>query len=76
MSVSIADIVERTIRHARRMSKEGIYDWPTARVALMKVLADLEARSPGDASLERLRQTIAWGDRAWTVGGGETNWPR
>jgi hypothetical protein len=76
MSVSIADIVERTIRHARRMSKEGIYEWPTARVALMKVLADLEARSPGDASLERLRQTIARGDRAWAAGGGETNWPR
>ena len=67
MSVSIADIVRRTIRHARRIPNEGVYDWPTARVALAKILADLEARSPGDPSLERLRQVIERGDRAWTA---------
>ena len=72
MSVSIAEIVRRTIRHARRISKEGVYDWPTARVALVKILADLEARSPGDPSLERLRQVIERGDRAWNQRQGET----
>jgi hypothetical protein len=67
MSASIAEIVRRTIRHARRLSKEGVYDWPTTRVALSKILADLEARAPGDPSLERLRQVIERGDRAWSL---------
>ncbi len=67
MSASVADIVRRTIRHARRISKEGAYDWPVARVALQKILADLEARSPDEPSLERLRQVIERGDRAWQL---------
>jgi hypothetical protein len=65
MRASVADIVRRTIRHARRLSKEGVYDWPTTRVALSKILSDLEERAPGDPSLERLRQVIDRGDRAW-----------
>jgi hypothetical protein len=72
MRTSVADIVRRTIRHARRLSKEGVYDWPTTRVALSKILSDLEARSPGDPSLERLRQVIERGDRAWTLREDET----
>jgi hypothetical protein len=65
MSASVADIVRRTIRHARRISKEGGYDWPVAREALMRILADLEARAPDDPSLDRLRQVIERGDRAF-----------
>ena len=72
MVASIADIVRRTIRHARRMSKAGVHDWPTARAALSRILADLEARSPGDPSLERLRQVIERGDRAWSLRDDET----
>src|SRR5208337_995558 len=33
MSVSIAEFVDRTIRHARRMDIVGLHEWPTARVA-------------------------------------------
>ncbi|HME85413.1 MAG TPA: hypothetical protein VKG91_12895 [Roseiarcus sp.] len=72
MGASVAEIVRRTIRHARRLSKEGGYDWPTARVALGRILADLEARAPGDPSLERLRQVIERGDRAWRLREDET----
>ncbi|MFY9970541.1 MAG: hypothetical protein WBQ45_23090 [Roseiarcus sp.] len=72
MVASIADIVRRTIRHARRMSKEGVHDWPTARAALARILLDLETRSPGDPSLERLRQVIERGDRAWSLRDRET----
>jgi len=64
MTVSIADIVNRTIGHAQRMADDGVHDWPTARFALTRILADLEARSPGEPSLERLREFIALGDRA------------
>ena len=64
MAVSTADLVNRTIRHAQRMAKEGVHDWPTARLALTRILADLEARSPAEPSLERLRAFIARGDRA------------
>src|SRR5271165_1629226 len=71
MSVPISDIVRRTIRHARRLAKHGHYDWPTSRVALTKILGDLEARSPGDPSLEKLRQVIERGDRAWRGGDNE-----
>ena len=67
MTASTAEIVRRTIRHARRISKEGVYDWPTARIALVKILTDLEGRSPDDPSLERLRQVIERGDRAWKL---------
>jgi hypothetical protein len=47
------------------MLKQGAYDWPTARKALRKILADLEAQSPKDPSLPRLRAFIASRDRAW-----------
>jgi sugar phosphate isomerase/epimerase len=62
---SIDEIVRRSVRHARRMLGEGHYDWPTTRRALRIILADLEARSPNHASLERLRTFIAANDRAW-----------
>jgi len=65
MSVSIEEFVDRTIRHARRMDIVGLHEWPTARSALTKILADLERRSPDEPSLERLRRFIARGDRAW-----------
>ena len=61
----IDEIVRRSIRHARLMLKEGSYNWPVARLALRKILADLEARSPNDQSLPRLRAFIASRDRAW-----------
>jgi hypothetical protein len=72
MSVSIADIVRQTIRHARRMSQEGVHDWPTARSALTKILADLETRSPEDPRLEDLRVFIVFGDRAHREGTDES----
>jgi hypothetical protein len=61
----IDEIVRRSIRHARRMVKEGSYEWPVARRALRKILADLEARSPNHPGLPRLRAFIASKDRAW-----------
>jgi hypothetical protein len=61
----IDEIVRRSIRHARLMLKEGSYDWPVARRALRKILADLEARSPNHPGLPRLRTFIASKDRAW-----------
>jgi len=61
----IDEIVRRSIRHARLMLKEGSYDWPVARRALRKILADLEARSPNHPGLPRLRAFIASMDRAW-----------
>jgi hypothetical protein len=73
MSVSIADIVRQAIRHARQMSNGGLHDWPTAREALTKILADLEAQSPDDPSLARLRAFIALGDRAFS---GEKDEPK
>ena len=36
-------IVRRSIRHARLMLRQGAYDWPTARTALRKILADMES---------------------------------
>jgi hypothetical protein len=61
----IDEIVRRSIRHARLMLREGSYDWPVARRALRKILADLEARSPNHPGLPRLRAFIASTDRAW-----------
>jgi hypothetical protein len=58
-------IVRRSIRHARLMLKKSAYDWPTARRALRKILADLESRSPDHPSLPRLRTFIASNDRSW-----------
>ena len=66
MYVSTADIVRQTIRHAQRMSRHGVHGWPIARQALTKILADLEARSPGDPSLRRLRAYIRVHNRAWS----------
>jgi hypothetical protein len=66
MDPLIDEIVRHSIRHARRMVGEGAYDWPTARRALMIILADLEARSPDHPSLRRLRAFIAVRDRAWS----------
>jgi hypothetical protein len=51
----IDQIVRRSIRHARLMSKQGAYNWPVARLALRQILADLDARSPDHPSLPRLR---------------------
>ncbi len=59
MSAPISEIVDRVIRHAREMSTTVGYDWATAREALRRVLADLEARDPCDPSLDRLRAFIA-----------------
>jgi hypothetical protein len=63
----VSDIVDRAILHARRLSHIAAFGWPTARAALMQILANLEARAPGDPSFERLRQFIAEEDRAWAA---------
>jgi len=65
MSVSVGEIVRRTISHASRIAEDGRYEWPTARVALKKILADLEVRGPNDPALEPLRQYIGRSDRDW-----------
>ncbi len=61
----IAEIVRLSIRHARRLLREDVYSWPTAREALLRILSDLEARSSNDPSLARLRAFIAETDRTW-----------
>lgn len=66
MGVPVVEVVRRTIRHARRMARQGHYEWPTARIALAKLLADLEARHPADSALEPLRLYIESGDREWS----------
>ena len=53
------------MRHARLMLKQDSYNWPVARLALRKILVDLEAKAPKHASLRRLRAFIASNDRAW-----------
>jgi hypothetical protein len=65
MDPFIDEIVRRSIRHARLMLRQGAHNWPVARRALRKILADLEARSPNHPSLPRLRVFIASNDRAW-----------
>jgi hypothetical protein len=65
MDLFIDEIVRRSIRHARLMLKQGPRNWPVARLALRRILADLEARSPNHPSLPRLRAFIASKDRAW-----------
>jgi hypothetical protein len=65
MDPFIDEIVRRSIRHARLMLRQGSYSWPVARLALRKILADLEARSPDHPSLPRLRAFIASNDRTW-----------
>jgi hypothetical protein len=60
MMESIQQVVLRTIDHAERMARSGDYDWPTARDALLKILADLEVRSPtSEERLAPLRDYIA-----------------
>jgi len=59
MRARTSEIVDGAIRHAQALSATDGYDWRTARAALSKILADLEARDPRDPSLERLRQFIA-----------------
>jgi hypothetical protein len=65
MDAFIDEVVRRSIRHARLMLKQGSYNWPVARLALRKILADLEAKAPDDPSLPRLRAFIASNDRKW-----------
>ncbi|HTR13445.1 MAG TPA: hypothetical protein VMI72_09390 [Roseiarcus sp.] len=69
MSVTVADIVRRVIGHTRQMLRERVYDWPTARRALVRILADLESRSPNDPNLAELRAFIELGDRNATERG-------
>ncbi len=61
----IDQIVRRSMRHAQLMLKQGSYNWPLARLALRKILSDLEAKAPDDPSLARLRAFIVSKDRAW-----------
>lgn len=61
----IDQIVRRSIRHAQLMLRQGSYNWPVARLALRKILSDLEARAPEDPGVLRLRAFIASKDREW-----------
>ncbi len=61
MSAQTSEIVDRAIDHARQLVAKG-YNWPTARIALRRILADLETRTPDDPNLDRLRRFIAEGD--------------
>ena len=61
----IVVIVRRSMRHARLMLRQRVYNWPTVRRALRKILADLETRSPDHPSMPRLRAFIASNDLAW-----------
>ena len=65
MDAFIDEVVRRSIRHTRLMLTQGSYNWPVARLALRKILADLETSVPDDPSLPRLRAFIASTDRAW-----------
>jgi len=65
MDPFIDEIVRRSIRHARLVLKENASNWPLARLALRKILADLESRSPDHPSLARLRTFIASNDKKW-----------
>jgi hypothetical protein len=65
MDAFIDEVVRRSIRHARLMLKQGSYNWPVARIALRKILADLEEKTPDHPSLQRLRAFIVSSDRAW-----------
>ncbi len=65
MDAFIDEVVRRSIRHARLMLKQGAYNWPVTRIALRKILADLEAKAPSDPSLPKLRTFIVSQDRKW-----------
>lgn len=68
MNDMIDDMVDRMVRQAQKMLDDGLYDWPTSRAALNRILADLEARALGHPGLERLRRFIARQDAAWDAG--------
>jgi hypothetical protein len=72
MNDVIDNMVDRIITQAQRMLDDGLYDWPTSRTALKRILVDLQARTLGHLSLERLRRYIAQRDEAWNAGEGET----
>jgi hypothetical protein len=63
MTEMVSDIVDGLIEHAKRLLDEGAYGWPTSRAALERILADLDARTPGHPSLDRLRLFLAQGDK-------------
>lgn len=65
MDPFIDEVVQRSIRHARRMLRQDAYDWPVARRALRQILSDLEAKAPDHPSLPQLRAFIASNDRKW-----------
>jgi hypothetical protein len=65
MDTLIDEIVRRSIRHARLMLKEGSHHWPVTRLALRKILADLESRAPDHPSLPKLRTFVVLNDRKW-----------
>ena len=65
MDPFIDEIVRRSIRHARLMLKQGAYNWPVARLALRKILADLEAESPGRSEPAAASRLYRLEDRAW-----------
>jgi hypothetical protein len=65
MDAFIDEVVRRSIRYTRLMLKQGSYNWPVARLALRRILADLETSAPDDPSLPRLRAFIASNDRKW-----------
>jgi hypothetical protein len=67
IALSIAEIVDGVLLHAQRMLDDETYDWPTSRVALERILADLEAQSTGDPGIERLRGFIATGEEVWKI---------
>jgi hypothetical protein len=66
MGVPVDEVVRRTIRHAQRMVEQRQYKWQTARIALTKLMADLESRHPADPALEPLRRYIESCDRVWS----------
>jgi hypothetical protein len=65
MDAFIDEVVRWSIRHARLMLKQDSYNWPVARLALRKILADLEAKAPDEPGLRRLRSFIASNDQKW-----------
>jgi len=72
MNDVIDNMVDRIMTQAQRMLEDGLYDWPTSRTALKRILDDLEARTLGHPSLERLRRYIAQRDEAWNSDRGRT----
>jgi hypothetical protein len=62
--LDISLLVRRTIHHARKLSRR--YEWPLVREALVRILADVEARG-ADPSLEKLRGVIKKGDQKYRI---------